>query len=271
MTDILDKSYDNDTGEITQFLVMDGAEPVTKKATPENLLLYDPEDELPFDGGMKQFLSGDGALKLSADVLVAQSGNEYSYLLSVNDSVVETTPNQAEEFLQSLYDSISSDSMQPLRAFHAKVIKNQVRRNIVNVLKQTFEQSNRIEITASGWLVDNFYLVDWNAKMYTANDDRDEDDYVRSGGTVKKDKSYEFVRLRHDIGSFDPIEISFDGSSYTLTEREMLFLSKVKWLLHRRHYHPDKPFWQFADRWADVSVEDGTPDNSEPNLDVFDI
>jgi hypothetical protein len=48
----------------------------------------------------------------------------------------------------------------------------------------------------------------------------------------------------------------------------MLFLAKVKWLLHRRHYHPDEPFWMYVDKWADVDVTSGKPD-SMPNLDKF--
>jgi hypothetical protein len=268
MTEVLDVSRDNETNEITQFLILgDDGQPDTKVASPENLLLYDPADELPFDGGMYDFVSGESALRLSDEVTVGQSGDEYSYVLSVGGSVVETTPAQADELLQGVYDAVAEDDVSKLKSLHAKIIKNQVRRNIVNILAQTFEEKHRIEIVANGWLVDDFYLVDWNAKMYAKNDDPEEGDYVRdrnSKSGVSKDESYEFVRLRHSVSSGDTTEVTIGGKAYTLSEREMLFLSKIKWLLHRRHYHPDAPFWDFAEKWATV-------EEKEPNLDVFDI
>lgn len=269
MTEILDISR-NEDDKITQFLILGGdGQPDTKVASPENLLLYDPDDELPFEGGMNDFLSGDSALRLSDDpkVLVSRAGDEYTYTLSIAESAVETKPEQADKLLQGVYDAISEDDVRPLERLHRDILKNQVRRNIVNILAQTFEQKHRIEITQKGWLVDDFYLVDWNANMYAKDNDPDEADYVRdrgSDGGVSKDTSYELVRLSHSISSADTMAVTIDGSDYTLSEREMLFLSKIKWLLHRRHYHPDTPFWDFVDKWATVEEE-------EPNLDVFDI
>lgn len=268
MTEVLDVSRDDDSNEITQFLILgDDGQPATKVASPENLLLYDPEDELPFDGGMHDFLSGESAFRLSDEVVVGQGGDEYSYVLSVNENMVETTPEQADELLRGVYDAIAQDDVSGLKSLHQQIIKNQVRRNIVNILAQTYEECHRIEIVANGWLIDDFYLVDWDASMYAKNDDPDEDDYVRdrsASGGVSKDTSYEFVRLNHSVSSGDAMEVDIDGTTYMLSEREMLFLSKVKWLLHRRHYHPDTPFWDYAEKWATV-------EKTEPNLDLFDI
>jgi len=266
MTEILDTSTDND-GELTQFLVFEGGKPVTKVASPENILLYDPKDELPFDGGLNTFVGGDDALKLSENpyTVVSKVVDSHSYILNISGDIVETTPSQAEKILDGIYQSLANDDLSKLRELHSEILSNQVRRDVVNALKKTFTKSSRIEITANGWLVDDFYLVDWNAKMYAANDDQDEADYVRSNGkAVKKDKSYEFVRLRHSVDQNDPIEVQIGTDMYNLTEREMLFLAKIKWLLHRRHYHPDTPFWKFADRWADV-------DHNEGNLDTFTV
>ena len=275
MTEILDVSRDNETNELTQFLILEDGQPETKIASPENILLYDPEDKLPFDGGMQDFLSGESALQLSEEppVYVAQTGSDYSFILNVRGSVVETTPSQAEEVLRGIYAALADDDTSKLESLHRSIMSNQVRRGVINALKHDFPESRRIEIVDNGWLVDGFYLVDWNARLYAANDDPEEDDYVRSGGsTVKKDKSYEFVRIRHSVNQEDPIVIGIGEDNYELTEREMLFLAKVKWLLHRRHFHPDKPFWYFADRWADVDIESGKPpDELEPNLDVYDL
>lgn len=275
MTEVLDVSHDNNTGEVTQFLILgDDGQPDTKLASPENMLLYDPLDELPFDGGMNDFLSGEHALQIQEDdpnVVVSQSMDEYSYIISINGSPVETTPEKAGDVLEALYTAIVEDEPDKIVNLHRSVLSDQVRRNLVNMLVHTFEESHRIEIVTNGWLVDGFYLVDWNAKMYDANDDRDEGDYVGSGReAVKKDTTFEFVRLGEGIGDVSEEEVTVDGEAHVLTEREILFLAKVKWLLYRRHYHPDEDFWTYTDQWADVDVETGLPEmDDEPNMDLF--
>jgi hypothetical protein len=269
MVEVLDISRDTQTGKITQFLILaDDGQPETKLASPENLLLYDPENELPFDGGMRQFLEGDSALRLREEpkIVVGQAGDEYMYSLSVNDSVVETTPKQADKLLRGVYEAIASDKTGALETLHRKILKNQVRRDIVNILAQTFEERHRITVTQEGWLVDDFYLVDWNASMYSKDDDPDEADYVRDSAArneVTRDKSYEMVRLRYSL-DVKSVNVEIDGRTQKLSEREMLFLAKIKWLLHRHHYHPDTPFWAFADKWACVEEE-------EPNIDAMGI
>jgi hypothetical protein len=141
----------------------------------------------------------------------------------------------------------------------------QVRQRLVNALRRTFDDGGRIEIVSNGWLVDGFFVVDWNAKLYASNDDSDDGDYVREGGTaVKKDTSYEFVRLRHKLTEVDVDDVRVGDDVFSLTEREKLFLAKVTWLLNRRHYHPDASFWNFVEKWTDVPDE-------EPNLDQFEL
>lgn len=278
---VADKSYDKESGELEQFLVFwTGGEPELKRASAENILLFDPEDELPFDNGMYEFLNGHEALVLSEDpeVMLAPTGNEYAYILRVRGSTVETTPDQAEEVLEGVLETAKSGSVDRLLNLYSSIISEQVRQYIVNSLVKTFDDSDRIEVASNGWLIDDYYLVDWNASLYTKDDDPDEGDYVRSGGSaVKKDTSYEFVQLRMARGTReqDPISITINGDTYKLTEREMLFLAKVKWMLNRRHYHPDMPFWMTADRHAAVDWKTGEPkdsdDEEEPNLDKLNL
>lgn len=275
--EIADKSYNKDTEELTQFLVLwkDG-EPELKRASAENVLLFDPEEDLPFDNGLYEFLNGQKALQLSEDpeVMVAPTGNEYAYILRVKGNTVETTPSQAEDVLEGIRQAAVGDGLDHLVGVYDHIMSTQVRQAVVNALYRTFDENERIDVMENGWLVDDFYLVDWTASLYTKDDDPDEDDYVRSGGTVRKEDSYEFVRLNHHR-DIDPIEVGIDGDTYRLTEREMLFLTKVKWLLNRRHYHPDKPFWMYADQWASVDPETGEPEKTEeedkPDLDTFEL
>jgi hypothetical protein len=280
MSQVIDISRNKETDEIEQFtIISDSGQPELVKATAENLLLYDPANELPFDDGMHEFLSGNEALILSADepeVMVAPTENEYCFILRVKGSTIETTPKQAERVLRGIKDAAVDENMIPLVQLFDDIMSKQVRRGVVNALHQTFDEADRIEQTPSGWLIDGFYLVDWTASMYAATDDPDEPDVQRSGsGVVETDRSYEFVQLnlRRDI---EPVEVSIEGEVYRLTEREMLFLAKVNWLLDRRSYHPDQPFWAYADKRADVNWRTGEPEDSEddddsPSRDSFNL
>lgn len=273
---IADTSYNQETGELEQFLVFwAGGEPELKPATVENILLFDPEDELPFDGGMYEFLNGETALILSEEpeVIVAPTQNEYAFMIRVSGEVVETTPVQAERVLEGVLDVSNGGDLDRIIELHRDIMNTQVRRNVVNSLHQTFDEADRIERMSNGWLIDDYYLVDWSASVYTKDDDLNEDDYVRRGSNVKKDGSYEFVQLRMARGSRDsnPVTVTISGEKYGLSEREMLFLAKVKWLLSRRHYHPDKPFWMTADRHASVDWETGEPVSDEPSTDTFNL
>lgn len=279
MSEIIDRSYNHETDELQQFTILDDrGQPQLVKATAENVLLYDPEDELPFENGMHEFLGGQQALVLSEndpEVIVAPTNNEYCFILRVRGNTVETTPNQAEAILEGVKDAAIEGKVQDLVELYDDIMSSQVRRPVVNALLKTFDEDNRIQVTSRGWLVDDFYLINWEASMYLRHNDPDEPDYQRGGGGVTEtDRSYEFVqlRLRRDI---DPIEVAIKGETYRLTEREMLFLAKVKWLLSRRHHHPDQPFWMYADKWASVDAETGEPKtvekNEKPDLDKFDL
>lgn len=263
-----DVSHDPN-GELEQFLLFwDDGMPETRRATPENVLLFDPEDKLPFDGGMQSFFEGENAVKISDDpeIIIDQSGDEYTYVIAVDGDIIETTPSDAEDVLDGVYKSLAEDENRKIMATYEKIKKTQVRRNVINPLKKTFASHDRINIAANGWLIDGFYLVDWSASIYVDSDNIDEPDYIRqSGSVVEADKTYEFVQLKREFGeSIDCQTIRIGGSSYTLTEREMIFLSKVTWLLDRETYHPDDAFWGYADRWADVP-------SSEPDLDSFNL
>jgi len=250
---IADTSYNKKTGELEQFLVFwSNGEPELKRASAENVLLFDPEDELPFENGMYGFLNGDHALILSEDpeLLIAPTSNEYAYLIRLRGTVVETTPEQSQTVLEGVLEVARSGDPSTIIDLHHSIMDSQVRQDLVNVLYQTFDQTERIDRRSNGWLVDGYYLVDWNASIYTADDDPDEEDYVRRGDTVEKDGSHEFVELRMSRAArdLDPETVTISGDRYQLSEREMLFLAKVKWLLARRHYHPDESFWMTADR-----------------------
>lgn len=275
MTEIIDRSYNKETDELEQFTVItDEGQPSLVKANTKNVLLYDPEDKLPFDDGLYGFLTGEDALVFSEEpeIIVAPTGNQYCYILRVDGNTVETTPRQAEDVLHAVKSAAIDGEVDLLLTVHDSIMQTQVRRGVINALLRTFDELDRIDSTESGWLVDDFYLVDWTASMYVKHDNPDEADLIRSGSqVVEADRSYEFVQLRlsRDI---EAVEVRLGEEFFRLSEREMLFLAKVNWLLDRRHYHPDQPFWKFADKRATVDWKSGEPEeDDEPDLSGFSL
>jgi len=280
MSETIDVSRDAETGEVQQFTIIDDdGQPQLLKATVENMLLYDPENNLPFDGGLYGFMSGDEALLVQdePELLVAPTNNEYCYLIRYRGDTIETTPKESGRVLQAIHDAIVADTEESradsLIEVYDTIMAETVRKDVVNALRETFEEHTRIEETVSGWLVDDFFLVDWTASMYAATDDRSKRDVVRQGSAVvETDRSYEFVQIsiRRDI---NPVAVGIGGETYRLTEREMLFLAKVRWLLARRHHHPDMSFWKYVDKYTSVDSATGDPedDEEEPDLDSFSI
>lgn len=265
--EILDRNRDKESGELLSFLVIENGEPQLKRATSENILLY--------EHGMKKFLSGQHAVIVSDDnpeVIVAPTGNDMAYLIRVNGSTVETTPKQASTMLESLKDAVEADNsiernnaIDRMVGLYDTIISTQVRRWLVRTLMTTFEPKERQRLTEDdrGWLIDGFYLVDWNANLYTIDDDHDEPDHkIGGGGTRTVDRTHEFLQLSPSK-SPEPHEVSINGNSYRVSEREMLFLSKVRFMLDRRYYHPDKPFWGYTDKYAGLQdAKDNDPDGS---------
>jgi hypothetical protein len=266
---VIDTSHNRETGELEQFTIInEQGQPELMKATPSNVLLFDPENKLPFEDGLHGFLNGDEAIVLSEadpEVMVAPTNDRNCYVLRVNGSTVETTPERSTDVLRGIKDAAIDQEYDSLLSLYDEIMSTQVRRPVVNALRKTFEGHERIEETPSGWLIDEFFLMDWSASMYAKTDDPDEADVRRSGsGVVETDTSYEFVqlRMRRDI---EPVEVSINGDAYRLTEREMMFLAKVNWLLDRRSYHPDMEFWKNVGQYAAVDWRTGEPESDEPD------
>jgi hypothetical protein len=253
--EIIDKNRDSVTGELQSFLIIwEDGEPEMKNATPENYLLYIEE--------LYEFINGNNAVVLkeeSPEIIVSPTGEEYSYFLSVDGHAVESMPAQSEDVLQGVMDVIQDEDYSRITRIHEKIVKTQVRHGLINSLYSTFSESERrrTEIVSNGWLIDGFYLVDWSAGLYTSNDESDEDNYERQGGgVVKTDKSYEMVMLSHRGDTLEKQCVAIGGEEYTLTERELFFLSKVKWILHRTEFHSDIPFWLHIDSKNNAVPED---------------
>lgn len=262
--EIADKNTDAD-GNLQSFLVLwENGQPELKNATPTNTLLY--------LHGLHEFLNGNEGVILSRDpkVMVAPTGSEKSYILNVRGNAVETMPGNSRRVLEGIKQAVEDDSLDEIIDVFHDIKSSQVRKSLMNAMLHTFSKAEResIETVGNGWLIDGFYLVNWDASLYTADDDPESSDYQRGGGgVVETDKSYEAVQLSHHQ-NIEPVSVTVNGSEYRLTEREMMFLAKVKFILHREDYHADKPFWAYNDEYAKrEGIVDATDDDDDTAFD----
>jgi hypothetical protein len=188
--------------------------------------------------------------------MIAPTGSEYSYLINVDGDIVQSTPQESEDVLEGMHEALKEDSLTKLKKTHAKIKREQVRKEVVNALRYIFDEPHRIEPQANGWIIDGLFWIDWSGNLYTRDDDPDENDKIRSGNeVVEADTSFEFVTFRQGKTP-EPKEVTINNETIMLTEREMLFITKARWICNRRHYHPDQPFWDYVERFTDRPAKD---------------
>lgn len=209
----------------------------------ENVLLYIHE--------LHEFIYGEESTVLCNDPYIAvdPTNRESTYRITVDNRPVESMPSQADDVLRGVKSALEDNDLEPLLDVYEEIIDKQVRRDVVNELLTRLPNfpRERINVTESGWLIDRYYLVDWTASVYT-KENNDEQNYRRGGGSVEAyDKSFEFVELS-PTHTPDRAKVGIDGETTIVGEREMLFLSKVEWMLDRHKYHKDKAFWLWSEK-----------------------
>lgn len=226
-------------------LQREGRAPELVDGSTENVLLYVHE--------MRDFLEGEeGAVLSDRDpyLSVMPTSSQSVYRITKDDRPVESMPHQAGAVLEGVKAAVEADDLDPIVDVYHEIIDTQVRRDIVNQLLDVVPNldADRIAVTDRGWLVDQYYIVDWTAALYVVTDDPEEDDYVRSGGSVETvEKDHEFVELEA-VDAPTEHELTVGGETVRLGEREMLFLQKARWLLDRAQYHQDAPFWKWNEK-----------------------
>lgn len=228
--------------EVISILLDRGRGPEEVPGTDENVLLY--------IHGMYDFIHGQNGVTVQEDpeISIKPTSNNSVYIVTFGDRPVQTMPSDSDQILEAVKELKENGNIDLLREVYEKVIDTQVRRDVVNKLIGVLDNfpRERLRITDSGWLVDDYYLVDWTASVYTKGG-TDKSYHRGGGGVVEADKSHEFVELMADSEP-DRKKIKIDGEVKTLGEREMLFLSKAEWLINRTEYHKDEPFWRWNEK-----------------------
>lgn len=199
----------------------------------ETDLLNEAEDGLQYDA-----YGEDTKVSFDADF----ESNEYVVSVNGDERIV---PYDYED---DALAAVREGDGQRLAELHAQIVSTQVRRDIVVQYRERYggpldlpvgdEVDPRVEITREGWVIDDTFIVQWNAENYLVNNI---EVHVRNGDrTVAADESKQARELSFEaIDGEQSIEAP-DGSVYELDEREQKFLASVEALLQPHTYLSDE-------------------------------
>jgi len=225
-----------------------------KKGTAENILLYEHEMYKLFNTEKETTLLQDPEIKIKP------SSSSSVYTLTVNGETILTSPKHSNAVMEGVKELVEYDDFDPLMDVWEEIIESQANRMLVDKLFPHIGlldgNRNRVRQTAGGWLIDDYYLVDWTAEIYLAEEG---DSYtLGGGGVVEADKSHEFLEMRggDNIESFDRQTIRIGDEEHIIGKKEVRFFAKVHWLLNRFDMLQDKPFWIYHERRREAYLND---------------
>lgn len=134
---------------------------------------------------------------------------------------------------QSSFDQqnavLSLETSDELYRIYEETLKNRVREDLIDAAVGTFPSA---EITDNGWVIEDTYLVTYDAENYLVDD---VDIYTVSGNSVAEtDGEKEAVGLSFDVEPY--AEFTIDGSAETLSKNEQKFFGTVEFLTNPKQY-----------------------------------
>ena len=223
-----------------------------------------PKNELLYKHGLYSLLhaGADAERVVLSDedddvyAAVAPTANDSVYNIwfgDPDDHPLQNPPSKANEVLAGVRDALEDPAdYSTLKDAYEWVRDNQVRRDIMEKLLPLFPRASVIP-NEEGWVVEGMFLVTWDARVFIAGSDLDEGSYRVAGGVTKTDEKREFLSLTPEKDPEETIEngdniVVIGGEEYELGELELMFLAKVKWLLHYDENLDDEAFWAVIKR-----------------------
>jgi hypothetical protein len=198
-------------------------EQVYEPATPTNIALF--EDDLYVHvQGYTDLGHVDGAhVELDADI------ENRDYEVTVDGQSIPIPDDQVKQVIRAFQTGSPGSHLLDL---YDSILDGQVRRNTIEQFESRFP-SDRIQQTAKGWIVDDTYLVTYEAENYVTTVDTV---YERkSDDMVEVDGSKPGVDLTLNIDGETTVPTP-DGETVTVDEKEQRFLATVECLLFPEDY-----------------------------------
>lgn len=229
--------------ELPNMLLLDIDGTVTYVSnTPKNKLLFDREKFSINGKSLYSLLHGNDGMRvvLSYDdpyVALSPSQHEDVYRLwygTRDHHDVRTPVEQVEKVLNGIIEVVEDDDPSALKEVYDHVINNQVRREVVGLFLDFGKlPTDRIDVMAEGWLIDEMFLVTWDAKVYLWTDSWKEGSYDPRRST-QYEKPGEFITIEPEK-ELEPTDIPVGNQTYRFGKLERLFVHRVNWMLDWEH------------------------------------
>lgn len=200
----------------------DGSQ-VYEPATPTNQAL--------FEDGLYEEVQGysGGYTRPGETVDVFIDVEQKDYRIESDGMCVDVPDEMVPDLFDAVSDQLDADVVMDM---YDEIVSGQVRRNVVSRFYDAFP-SDRVECISDGWVVDDTFLVDYEANNYLVEN---ESVYVREGGDmVEADESKQAVDLNFDVTEVREMR-SPDGDTVEVSEAEQTFLATVECLLFPNDY-----------------------------------
>lgn len=215
----------------------DEKETIDIKATARNKMLFD-RDEFMFDGkSLYSLLFGDEHSRavLMRDPYVAVKPGPYNdtYRIWVEDEVMDvlTPPSESKRVLDGIVICAEDRTHIPLKNVCDDIIKNHINKNaVLNLLDSDYlDTEGRVEVKGDGLVVDDYFLLTWEAEFYVYTDQWKEGAFTPSGDSMDKPGQFREITVE-DIP--DDFVMTLNGVNYQMTELEWVFTRRLYWILN---------------------------------------
>jgi len=204
-------------------------EQVYEPASPTNVALF--EDGLYGEvQGHTEYRVSIGpdvaTVELDADV------ENQHYVITVDGNQLPVPSDEVARVVDAFKGANGSAIGSRLYNLYEDILEGQVRRHVVDSFGDRFP-ADRVEQTPEGWVVDDTFVVNYEAENYLVDNDTV---YVREGGDmVRADERKQAVELDFDVSGNTELPTG-NGDRVEVGEQEQVFLATVEALLFPEDY-----------------------------------
>lgn len=229
------------TKEMSNMLLVEIDDFVTYMSNnPKNKLLFDREKYSVDGKSLYTVLHADEARRVVLHddpyVAIAPTPHEDAYRLwygAQDKYMVKTPVEKVETLLEGVIDTVDNGNVEKIKELYDYVIDNQVRREVVGKLLDFGKlPTDRISTRHEGWLIDDMFLVTWEADVYLFTDHWKQGSYHPRRSSQYEEPG-EFVTIDPEE-ELEPKDIPIGQQTYRFGKLELLFLYRVNWMLDWR-------------------------------------
>jgi len=213
--------------------------------TERNQILVETDLLEDARGGIEYTVSGDRyGRDAPFEVAFVADFDADDYTLTVEGDERVVPSDYENEVLRG----VREEDPHRLIELHSQIVSTQVRRDVVNQFENRYineerrtlmqmddeDYEPRVEVTRDGWVIDDTFIVQWDAENYLVSD---VEVHVRDGDrTVEADDSKQARELTFSAIDGEQTVETPSGDEVTLGEREQKFLATVEALLQPHKY-----------------------------------